>query len=173
LALSVELSSYPFIERTQKMNVTIDMDQELSKRVVAQTRNGQGYLFSLKRLKRPIGTERLTSMTVYGILGESQEFFLPYDQVKLYHHTSTWRGFIRLGGVSLTYHSDDLKDRVVHVHPPLGQHVMLSVGWDSSNLYLHFMWGNDSDPDPLSDLMEEIGVDHSGLVEHQLSLFPS
>jgi hypothetical protein len=173
LALSVELSSYPFIERTQKMNVTIDMDQELSKRVVAQTRNGQGYLFSLKRLKRPIGTERLISMTVYEMLGDSQVFTIPTDYMELYHHVTTWRGFIRLGGISLTYRSDDLKDRVVHVHPPLGQHVMLSCGWDSSNLYLRLMAGNDSDPNPLLELMEEIGEDHSGLVEHQPSLFPS
>jgi hypothetical protein len=151
------------------MNVTIDMDQELSKRIVAQTRNGQGYIFSLKRLKLLCGSEQLTSLTVYDTMGDCSKWNIPADLRELRRELyGSNQVPYRLGGVTLTFLSGDLKERIIYLHPDLGSFVKLYLEMTSSETYLCFTAGMDSDADPETD-----PVDCSGLEGSQLSLFPS
>jgi len=171
LALSVELSYYPFIERTKKMNVTIDMDQELSKRTVAQTRNGQHYIFSLKRLKRLTGLEQLTSLRLSHMTsGDISSWGTTTSELRdlEYMLHGMHLKLLKLGEVMLTFQSSDLKERRIHLVPNRGEFVNLYLEMTSTEAYLCFTVQNDS-----AGVLEIELRDPSGHEAHQLSLFPS
>jgi hypothetical protein len=147
--LSVELSSYPFIERTQKMNVSIDMDQELSKRIVVQIRNGQHYSFSLKRLKLLTGTEQLTSLTVFDSVGDCTQWSIPADLKDLRKELyGSFQSPYRLCGVVFRFQAEDLKERLVYLYPPHGEHVKLHMEMSSTKVWFCLTAGLDSALDP-------------------------
>jgi hypothetical protein len=101
------------------MNVTIDMDQELSKRIVAQTRNGQHYIFSLNRLKHLTGMEQLTSLTVMTGPGDETRYNLPTDFLPMARLLLQKANIGECPvGVRFHFQSSDLKERVVSLILP-------------------------------------------------------